>query len=91
MVSEKAECLNCGYTKEVIVSGSRGFGSYPVKGCRKCKFIINFLPAKYGQEINECPICHNKDLIDYEKTTKEKFRECPKCGKKKLKFTLTGI
>ena len=87
-----AECLNCGYLKENIFF-FQGTSHYYVKGCKKCKFIINYeIPkTKEYKELTKCPICGNKDLIEYQKWTKDKFRECPKCGKKKLEFTITGM
>ncbi len=87
-----AECINCGYLKENITFSSLGSDSYYVKGCRKCKIIINLSTKKSNdRELTKCPICGDKNLIDYEKRTTEKLKECPKCGEKKLKFIITGM
>ncbi|MBM3200587.1 hypothetical protein FJZ53_06630 [Candidatus Woesearchaeota archaeon] len=86
MGSERARCEKCGFEQERIFRWSFGGANvHFMYGCSKCKKIIS-----HKSGLQKCPYCGAQVHL-YEKSYKEKFYLCPRCGEKKLKFYIQSV
>lgn len=89
MTIEKANCDNCGFKQEHIPRGFRGSRIYALYACPKCQKIIS--RALYEGKLEKCPDCGTKLIALDEERFDDDYHTCPKCGKRKLKFSIEAF